>query len=126
MLFSQRAVDLWQGCLPTLCLPAASLAPSASALNARSVSAGVYAAVVLTCAGAWAGSTGFAPTGRQILDGAWQDARSLLSWRSALGAALALLAAGAGAFGGAVLLHPLQYFQPASFTCALVPCNIDI
>ena len=84
----------------------------------RSVSAAVYAAVVLTCAGAWAGSTGFAPTGRQILDGAWQDVRSLLSWRSALGAALALLAAGVGAFGAAVLLHPLRYFQPASFTCA--------
>lgn len=45
------------------------------------------------------------------------------AFRSPLSAALALLATAAGAFGIAVLLQPLRYFQPASFTWAPGPLS---
>ncbi len=44
--------------------------------------------------------------------------RSLLSNRSLLSGVLALFAAAAALFGGATLLQPLRFFQPADFRSA--------
>ena len=55
--------------------------------------------------------------GRQIVDGAWGDVRSLLS------NTLALFAAAAALVGTATLLQPLRFFQPADFRCP-APCRL--
>ena len=82
----------------------------------RSLQALFYPVLAVICCGAWAGSTGYAPTGRQIIDGAFQDVRSLLGGRSALSWALSAFTAAAALTGAASVLRPMQWFQPADFT----------
>ena len=79
------------------------------------VQAAVYLAVIAACGYAWSTSTGYAPTGRQIIDGIADDIRNLFknsSWLSALLSALSVFAAGSGIL---TLVEPSHYFQPEAF-----------
>ena len=79
------------------------------------VQTAVYLAVIAACGYAWSTSTGYAPTGRQIIDGITDDIRNLFknsSWLSALLSALSVFAAGTGIL---ILAEPSQYFQPEAF-----------
>lgn len=75
----------------------------------------VYLGVIAACGFAWSTSTGYAPTGRQIINGITDDIRNLLknsSWLSALLSALSVFAAGSSIL---TLAEPFQYFQPEAF-----------
>ncbi|CAL5224125.1 g6757 [Coccomyxa viridis] len=75
----------------------------------------VYLVTIAACGYAWSTSTGYAPTGRQIIDGVTDDIRNLFknsSWLSALLSALSVFAAAAGIL---TLVEPFQYFQPEAF-----------
>ena len=75
----------------------------------------MYLVTIAACGYAWSTSTGYAPTGRQIIDGVTDDIRNLFknsSWLSALLSTLSVFAAAAGIL---TLAEPFQYFQPEAF-----------
>lgn len=78
----------------------------------------VYLTVIASCCYAWTTSTGYAPTGRQIIDGATNDLMALFRNSSWLSAVLSLASVAAASAGILTLTEPLQYFQPAAFRCA--------
>lgn len=69
-------------------------------------------ATVAICGYGWASSSGFAPTGRQVIDGFLDDVRALLQNRTMLSWILAALSVSAAAIGGFILSDPLKYFHP--------------
>lgn len=77
-----------------------------------SIQVAVYGATALLGCYAWASSSGFAPTGRQIIDGFLDDAKALFKSRSILSSLLALLSLAAAAVGTLIVREPLAYFQP--------------
>ena len=72
-----------------------------------------FAATAVVGGYAWASSSGFAPTGRQVVEGFLDDVRALLKNRNMLSAVLAALSVLAALVGGFMLSEPLKYFQPA-------------
>lgn len=72
----------------------------------------VYVTVVAACSYAWCTSTGYAPTGRQIIDGIADDIRALFRNSSWLSGVLSLLSVIAASFGILILTEPFHYFQP--------------
>jgi hypothetical protein len=84
----------------------------------RSIQVAFYAATAAVCGYAWAGSSGFAPTGSQVADGFLEDVRGLFRNKTVLSAVLALSLVVASALGALTLGQPLTYFQPADFRCA--------
>lgn len=75
----------------------------------------VYLAVIAACGYAWSTSTGYAPTGRQIIDGISDDISALLNNRTWLSGVLSLASVAAASFGILTLAEPFQYFQPEAF-----------
>ena len=77
----------------------------------------VYVSLIAACGYAWSTSTGYAPTGRQIIDGVADDVRALFKNNSWLSGALSLLSVAAAGAGILTLSEPFQYFQPEAFRC---------
>ena len=77
----------------------------------------VYVSLIAACSYAWSTSTGYAPTGRQIIDGVTDDIRALFKNSSWLSGALSLLSVVAAGAGILTLAEPFQYFQPEAFRC---------
>ncbi|EIE21980.1 hypothetical protein COCSUDRAFT_56423 [Coccomyxa subellipsoidea C-169] len=95
----------------------ALLASEASALTSwcLSIQVAFYAATAALGGYAWASSSGFAPTGRQVIDGFLADVQSLFSNKTILSGLLALLSVASVAVGSLILHQPLTYFQPSEF-----------
>ena len=77
----------------------------------------VYVSLIAACSYAWSTSTGYAPTGRQIIDGVIDDIRALFKNSSWLSGALSLLSVFAAGAGILTLAEPFQYFEPEAFRC---------
>lgn len=80
-----------------------------------SVQVAFYAATALVGGYAWASSSGFAPTGRQVIDGFLGDVQALFNNKTFLSGLLALLSVAAVAVGSLILNQPLTYFHPSDF-----------
>ena len=75
----------------------------------------VYLTVIAASGYAWSTSTGYAPTGRQIIDGISDDIRALFNNKNWLSGVLSLASVAAASFGILTLAEPFQYFQPEAF-----------
>lgn len=75
----------------------------------------VYLTAIAACGYAWSTSTGYAPTGRQIIDGLSDDIRALFNNKNWLSGVLSLASVTAAIFGILSLAEPFQYFQPEAF-----------
>ncbi|KAK9918885.1 hypothetical protein WJX75_007829 [Coccomyxa subellipsoidea] len=95
----------------------ALLASETSALTSWcfSVQVAFYAATAVVGGYAWASSSGFAPTGRQVIDGFLGDVQALFNNKTFLSGLLALLSVAAVAVGSLILNQPLTYFHPSEF-----------
>lgn len=80
-----------------------------------SVQVAFYAATAVVGGYAWASSSGFAPTGRQVIDGFLGDVQALFNNKTILSGLLALLSVAAVAVGSLILNQPLTYFHPSDF-----------
>lgn len=76
-----------------------------------------YVATAAVGGYAWASSSGFASTGRQIIDGFLGDVQALFSNKTFLSGLLAVLSVAAVAAGSLIINQPLEYFQPPEFRC---------
>lgn len=77
-----------------------------------SIQVAFYVATAAVGGYAWASSSGFAPTGRQVIDGFLGDVQALFSNKTFQSGLLALLSVAAVAVGSLILKEPLTYFQP--------------
>ncbi|CAL8471503.1 g11045 [Coccomyxa elongata] len=80
-----------------------------------SIQVAFYVATAAVGGYAWASSSGFAPTGRQIIDGFLGDVQALFGNKTFLSGLLAVLSVAAVAAGSLIINQPLEYFQPPEF-----------